>query len=246
VNPTESLAHKSKIQNPKSKIEIGNREMKKLIGRKVGMTQVFDDKGNVTGVTVIEAGPNYITQVKTVEKEGYSAIQLGFGAVKPRRLSRGELGHLGQLPTDEKHPKRRALGGVAPVKHLEEARMKEIPYKEGDVLKADLFGIGEFVDVSGVTKGRGFQGGIKRHGFHRQKKTHGASDRERAPGSIGAGTSPGHIEKGTRMPGHYGATQSTSTHLRVVLVDPERNLIAVSGAVPGPNGGIVVIKEARK
>ena len=210
------------------------------------MTQLFDDKGNVTGVTVIEAGPNYVTQVKTVEKEGYNAIQLGFGAVEPKRLTRGELGHLGQLKTDEKHPKRRAISGLQPVKHLEESRLKEITSQEGDVIKADLFNAGEYVDVSGISKGRGFQGGIKRHGFHRQKKTHGASDRERAPGSIGAGTSPGHIEKGTKMAGHYGATQMTSSHLKVVLVDVERNLIAVSGAVPGPNGGIVVIKEARK
>jgi large subunit ribosomal protein L3 len=220
--------------------------MKKLIGRKVGMTQLFDDKGNVTGVTVIEAGPNYVTQVKTVEKEGYSAIQLGFGAVNPSRLTRGELGHLGQLKTDEKHPKRRAVSGLQPVKHLEEARMKEVTNKEGDILKADVFSQGEYVDVSGISKGRGFAGAIKRHGFHRSKKTHGASDRVRAPGSIGAGTSPGHVEKGTRMAGHYGATDMTSSHLKVMLVDAERNLIAVSGAVPGPNGGIVVIKEARK
>jgi large subunit ribosomal protein L3 len=166
--------------------------------------------------------------------------------VKPKQLTRGQRGHLGLLTTNEKHPKRRAISGLAPVKHLEEARMKEIPFKEGDVLKADVFALGEYVDVSGVSKGRGFAGGIKRHGFHRQKKTHGASDRERAPGSIGAGTSPGHIEKGTRMAGHYGATNTTASHLRVILVDAERNLIAVSGAVPGPNGGIVVIKEAAK
>src|SRR5437870_4986788 len=108
--------------------------MKKLIGRKVGMTQLFDEKGNATGATVIEAGPNYVTQVKTIEKEGYSAVQLGFGVVKPKQLTRGELGHLGQLNTNAKHPKRRAISGVAPVKHLEEARMKEIPYKEGDIL----------------------------------------------------------------------------------------------------------------
>lgn len=219
--------------------------MKKLIGRKVGMTQLFDEKGNVTGVTVIEAGPNYVTQVKTVDTDGYSAVQLGFGAVKARRLTRGELGHLGQLSTNEKHPVRRQIN-AAPVRHLEEARMKEVTLKEGDLLKADVFSTGEYVDVSGISKGRGFQGGIKRHGFHRQKKTHGASDRERAPGSIGAGTSPGHIEKGTLMAGHYGAANTTSSHLRVVMVDPERNLIAVSGSVPGPNGGIVVIKETRK
>lgn len=220
--------------------------MKKLIGRKVGMTQLFDDKGNVTGVTVIEAGPNYVTQVKTVERDGYNAIQLGFGEVKQKKLTRGEQGHLGLLKPDEKHPQRRTLTGVPPLKYLEEARVKEITYREGDVLKADVFAVGEYVDVTGTMKGRGFAGGIKRHGFHRQKKTHGASDRERAPGSIGAGTTPGRVEKGQRMAGHYGNTRSTSMNLKVMLVDPERNLIAVAGSVPGANGGIVVIKEARK
>lgn len=220
--------------------------MKKLIGRKVGMTQLFDDKGNVTGVTVIEAGPNYVTQMKTVERDGYNAIQLGFGEVKQKKLTRGEQGHLGLLKPDEKHPRRRTLTGVPPLKYLEEARVKEITYREGDVLKADVFAVGEYVDVTGTMKGRGFAGGIKRHGFHRQKKTHGASDRERAPGSIGAGTTPGRVEKGQRMAGHYGNTRSTSMNLKVMLVDPERNLIAVAGSVPGANGGIVVIKEARK
>jgi large subunit ribosomal protein L3 len=231
--------------------------MKKLIGRKVGMTQLFDEKGNVTGATVIEAGPNYVTQVKTAEKDGYDAIQLGFGEVKAgtsrkaKKLSRGEQGHLGLLKPNDKHPNRRALAGVPAVKHLEEARVKsaqsgETTYKEGDVVKADIFSVGEYVDVAGTMKGRGFSGGIKRHGFHRQKKTHGASDRERAPGSIGAGTTPGRVEKGQRMSGRYGNTTSTSMRLKVVMVDVERNLIAVSGSVPGSNGGVVVIKEARK
>jgi large subunit ribosomal protein L3 len=219
--------------------------MKKLIGRKVGMTQIFDDKGNVTGVTVIEAGPNFVTQVKTAEKDGYTAIQLGFGEVVARRLTRGELGHLGQLKPNEKHPKRREIS-VPALRHLEEARVDEITVKEGDVLKADVFQVGEFVDVTGTMKGRGFAGGIKRHGFHRQKKTHGASDRERAPGSIGAGTTPGRVEKGQRMPGHYGDTTVTSVRLKVMLVDPERNLIAVRGSIPGAKGGIVVIKTTSR
>ncbi len=211
------------------------------------MTQLFDAKGNVTGVTVIEAGPNYITQVKTTENDGYDAVQLGFGEVQAKKLSRGELGHLGQLKTSDKHPKRRAIEGIPVVKHLIEARMKaEGTQKEGDVVKADIFAVGEIVDVMGTMKGRGFAGGIKRHGFHRQKKTHGASDRERAPGSVGAGTTPGRVLKGKRMPGHYGNTVSTSMRVKVMMVDPERNLIAVSGSVPGANGGIVVIKEARK
>jgi len=209
------------------------------------MTQLFDDKGNVTGVTVIEAGPNFVTQVKTVEKDGYTAIQLGFGEVVARRLTRGELGHLGQLKPNEKHPKRREIN-VPALRHLEEARVDEVTVKEGDVLKADVFQVGEFVDVTGTMKGRGFAGGIKRHGFHRQKKTHGASDRERAPGSIGAGTTPGRVEKGQRMPGHYGDTTVTSVRLKVMLVDPERNLIAVRGSIPGAKGGIVVIKTTSR
>jgi len=220
--------------------------MKKLIGRKVGMTQLFDEKGNVTGVTVIEAGPNYVTQIKTVKKDGYSAVQLGFDTVKAKKLSRGELGHLGLVQPNQKHTNRRSLNNVPPVKVLVENRVKETDAQEGQTIDATIFQTGELVDVTGVTKGRGFAGGIKRHGFHRQKKTHGASDRERAPGTIGAGTTPGRVEKGTRMAGHFGATQSTSMRLKVMMVDVSRNLIAVSGAVPGPNGGIVIIKEARK
>lgn len=211
------------------------------------MTQLFDEKGNVTGVTVIEAGPNYVTQIKTQDKDGYTAVQLGFGDVHASKLTRGELGHLGQLKPNEKHAKRRELAGVPAIKVLEESRMKDVSsFKEGDVLKADIFKAGEFVDVSGVMKGRGFAGTIKRHRFHRQKKTHGASDRERAPGSIGAGTTPGNVKKGQRMAGHYGNTRVTMSHLRVVMVDVERNLIAVAGSVPGANGGIVTVKETRK
>lgn len=222
--------------------------MKKIIGRKVGMTQLFDEKGNVTGATVIEAGPNYVTQVKTLEKDGYHAAQLGFGEVRKKgALTRGELGHLGQLKPNEKHPNRRALEGVPPLKRLIESRTKKpTELVEGGTVKCDVFAVGEYVDVVGTMKGRGFAGNIKRHGFHRQKKTHGASDRERAPGSIGAGTTPGRVEKGQKMAGHYGNTQKTSSHLKVLMVDPERNLIAVAGAVPGANGGIVVIQEGRK
>jgi len=216
-----------------------------ILALKVGMTQVFDEKGTAHPVTVLQAGPCPVLQVKTVEKDGYTAIQLGFGEVVARRLTRGELGHLGQLKPNEKHPKRREIN-VPALRHLEEARVDEVTVKEGDVLKADVFQVGEFVDVTGTMKGRGFAGGIKRHGFHRQKKTHGASDRERAPGSIGAGTTPGRVEKGQRMPGHYGDTTVTSVRLKVMLVDPERNLIAVRGSIPGAKGGIVVIKTTSR
>jgi large subunit ribosomal protein L3 len=221
--------------------------MKKLIGRKVGMTQLFDEKGNVTGVTVIEAGPNYVTQIKNQDKDGYNAIQLGFGEVQAKKISRGELGHLGQLKPNAKHEKRKELNGVPAVKHLVENRVKKLDgVNAGDLIKADIFKVGEFVDITGKSKGRGFTGNIKRHGFNRQKKTHGASDRERAPGSIGAGTGIGHVEKGTRMAGHFGNETRTSVRLKIMLVDVERNLIAVAGSVPGANGGVVVIKEARK
>ena len=224
--------------------------MKLLIGRKVGMTQVFDEKGNVTGVTVIEAGPNFVTQVKTAEKDGYTAIQLGFGEVpekKLKALSRGELGHLGKLKANDKHPKRRDVPSEVPaLRHLKEARVKEVTQNVGDKVNVDIFTTGEFVDVTGTMKGRGFAGAIKRHHFHRQKKTHGASDRERAPGSVGAGTTPGRVVKGHRGPGHYGDVTRTETHLKVMLVDLDRNLIAVRGSVPGANGSVVYIKEASK
>ncbi len=224
--------------------------MKKLIGRKVGMTQIFDDKGNVTGVTVLEMGPNYVTQVKTTAKEGYSAVQFGYGEVKAKKISRGELGHLGQLKPNAKHEVRREITGVPPVKHLFESRVKKDAdlegVKTGDVIKADVFKVGEYVDITGVAKGRGFQGGIKRHGFNRQRKTHGASDRERAPGSIGAGTGIGHVFKGTRMAGHMGDNTRTSSHIKVMMVDADRNLIAVAGSVPGGAGGVVVVSEAIK
>ena len=211
------------------------------------MTQLFDAKGNVTGVTVIEAGPNVVTQIKTKDADGYSAVQLGFGEVKERVLARGELGHLGLLKPNDKHPKRRDVSGIPAVKHLEENRMSNVSgYTPGQVIKADIFKAGEYVDVTGIMKGRGFAGGIKRHGFHRQKKTHGASDRERAPGSIGSGTTPGNVKKGQKMAGHYGNSRVTMSHLKVVMVDAERNLIAVAGSVPGANGGIVTVKEARK
>ena len=224
--------------------------MKLLIGRKVGMTQLFDEKGTVTGVTVIEAGPNFVTQVKTAETDGYTAIQLGFGEVPEKKfkaLSRGELGHLGKLKANDKHPKRRDLPPEVPaLRHLKEARVKEVSYAVGDKVSVDIFTKDEFVDVTGTMKGRGFAGAIKRHRFHRQKATHGASDRERAPGSVGAGTTPGRVVKGHKGPGHYGNVIRTEVHLKVMLVDPERNLLAVRGSVPGANGSLVYIKEAGK
>ncbi len=208
--------------------------MKGIIGKKVGMTQVIKDNGEVVPVTVIEAGPCYVVQVRTPEKDGYRAVQLGFEEAKPKRLTKGQRGHLEKA-------------GVPMVRYLREIRMRSNEsYEVGEVIRADIFQPGERVDVVGKSKGRGFAGVVKRHHFGGGPHTHGQSDRERAPGSIGACASPGRVWKGTRMPGHMGAKRVTAQNLEVVLVDPDRNLLAVRGSVPGPNGGLVIIKEARK
>jgi large subunit ribosomal protein L3 len=209
--------------------------LKGLIGKKIGMTQIFDENGAAIPVTVIEAGPCYVTQVRTVESDGYSAVQLGFSEVKPKRLTGGQLGHL----------KRNNLN-IPPLKFLREFRVKDPEVVEGDKLSVDVFVQGEHVDIVGTSKGRGFQGGVKRHGFAGGPKTHGQSDRHRAPGSRGAGTTPGRTYKGARGPGQMGNERVTSQNLQVVLLDAERNLIGVRGSVPGPRGGLVLIKEARK
>jgi len=212
------------------------------------MTQIFDERGEAVPVTVIEAGPCWVTQVKMPERDGYSAVQLGFGEVKPQRLTRGQMGHLGLLAVDEAHPRRRVFDQpVSPVRHLRELRVRpeDVP-SEGERITVAVFEVGDRVDVVATSKGRGFAGTIKRHGFHRQPKSHGQSDRERAPGSIGAGTTPGRVFKGTRMSGRMGGRRVTAQNLTVMLVDPERNLLAVQGSVPGPRGGLVVVKPARK
>lgn len=222
--------------------------MKGILGKKVGMTTLFTAEGEAIPVTVIEAGPCWVTQVKTPERDGYSAVQLGFELVKPSRLTRGQLGHLGLIKTDSTHPRRRVLKGISgPLRHLREFRVspEEAP-AEGEKITVDVFQIGDRVDVVGTSKGRGFAGGIKRHGFHRQPKTHGQSDRERRHGSIGATTTPGRVLKGLRMPGRMGGVRVTVQNLEVVLVDPERNLLAVRGAVPGHRGSLVMVKAARK
>ena len=206
---------------------------KGLIGKKIGMTQIFDEAGSAIPVTLIEAGPCYVTQVRTPENDGYSAVQLGFDEVKPKRLTGGEMGHLKRSNTP-------------PLRYLREFRSKEPSVEEGSVVKVDLFTVGEHVDVIGTSKGRGFAGAVKRYHFKGGPKTHGQSDRERAPGSRGAGTTPGRVYKGSRGPGHMGDDRVTSQNLLVALVDAERNLLGVRGAVPGPRGGLVMIKEARK
>lgn len=208
--------------------------MKGLIGRKVGMTQIFDEAGRSLPVTLIEAGPCYVTQIRQPVRDGYSAVQLGFGEVAARRLAGGELGHLTrtQLP---------------PLRFLREFRLPDsVELKEGDTVTVAVFAIGDRVDVIGTTKGKGFQGGVKRHGFRGGPKTHGQSDRQRAPGSRGSTTTPGRVFKGSRGPGHMGSVRSTSMDLKVVMIDGEHNLLAVRGPVPGPAGAVVIVQQARK
>jgi large subunit ribosomal protein L3 len=210
--------------------------MKGLIGRKLGMTQIFTDEGNMIPVTVLEVGPCYVTQIKTPEADGYAAVQIGFDETKEKRLTGGVRGHIKKA-------------NVPPVRTMREFRVlpEELSeFKVGQKLLADFFEEGDLVDVTGRSKGKGFQGGVKRHNFNRQPKTHGQSDRERAPGSAGPGTTPGRVYKGKRMPGHMGHERVTVQNLRVVKVDPERNLVAVRGAVPGPKNGLVSISFARK
>jgi large subunit ribosomal protein L3 len=206
---------------------------KGLIGIKRGMTQVFTSEGAAVPITLIEAGPCFVTQVREVENDGYSALQLGFSEIKPKRLTGGQLGHL--RTTD-----------APPLKFLREFRVKNHEHKAGDKLTVEQFEIGDHVDVVGTSKGKGFAGAMKRHGFGGGPITHGQSDRQRSVGSIGATSGTSRVFKGKRMPGRMGNARVTSQNLEVVLVDAERNLIGVSGSVPGAKGGLVMIKEARK
>lgn len=208
--------------------------MRGILGKKVGMTQLFDENGNVVPVTIIEAGLCYITQVKTMETDGYNAVQLAFEEVAERKLTKGERGHLQKA-------------SAPALRQVREVRSTEPPaHTLGDVIKADIFQEGDFVDVVGISKGRGFAGAVKRHGFSGGPKTHGQSDRHRATGSRGAGTTPGHTFPGTRAPGHMGNQRVTVQNLKIALVDPERNLIAIRGAVPGPRTGLVLVHDAIK
>jgi len=206
--------------------------LKGLIGKKIGMTQIFDEQGVAQPVTIIEAGPCFVTQVRNPEKDGYTAIQLGFGEVHPKRLTGGELGHLNKKD-------------LPPMRFLREFRSKE-EANVGDKVTVEVFAVGERVDVVGTSKGKGFAGTVKRHHFKGGPKTHGQSDRHRAPGSRGAGTTPGRVYKGARSAGHMGSDRVTIQALKIVLVDTERNLLGIKGAVPGGKGGLVLIKPTRK
>jgi large subunit ribosomal protein L3 len=202
-----------------------------LIGKKLGMSQIFDETGLAHPVTVLEVGPCVVTQVKTEENDGYSAVQLGFGLSK--RLNMPERGH-------------RARSGFSS-KTLREVRAEDASeFTVGQVLKADVFEPGELVDVTGTSKGRGFQGTVKRHGFRGGPRTHGQSDRLRAPGSIGSSATPGRVFKGLKMAGRMGGDRVTVQNLKVLRVDPERNLLLVEGSVPGANDGLVMVRRAVK
>ena len=208
--------------------------MKAIIGKKVGMSQIFDENGRVIPVTVIEAGPCTVVQKKTSEKEGYNAVQLGYEDVAERKLSKPEMGHLNKA-------------GVSPKKHLKEFDLENAAELNiGDIVKADTFKVGDFVDVTGISKGHGFAGVVKRYDAHIQKKSHGGGPVHRHAGSMGSGTDPSRIFKGKIGAGQMGNEQVTVMNLDVVSVDPEFNLIAVCGAIPGPKGGIVYLKSTAK
>ena len=208
--------------------------MKAIIGKKVGMSQIFDENGRVIPVTVIEAGPCAVVQKKTTEKDGYNAVQLGFEDVAERKLTKPELGHLNKA-------------GVAPKKVLREFNLDNAAELNiGDIVKADTFKVGDFVDVTGTSKGHGFQGVVKRHGAAIQKKSHGGGPVHRHQGSMGAATDPSRIFKGRDGAGQMGNEQVTVLNLDVIKVDNENNLIAVRGAIPGPKGGVVFVKNTVK
>ena len=207
---------------------------KALIGKKIGMTQIFDEKGKVVPVTVVEAGPCVVSQVKTVETDGYTAVQFGFGDIKPKHVTKPLQGHFKKAD-------------VAPKRILKEFRFDDCSaFELGQIIKADVFETGDKVDVTGKSKGKGYAGVIKRWNFARLKETHGSGPVARHGGSMGACSSPSRVWKGKKMAGHLGAEKVTVQNLTVVKIDAENNLLAIKGAVPGPNGGYVVIKDSVK
>ncbi len=205
-----------------------------IVGKKIGMTQIFDEKGNVIPVTVVEAGPCVVVQKKTTENDGYEAVQIGFGDVAEKNVNKPRKGHF-------------AKADVAPKRTLREFRLDDCSvFNVGDILKADTFATGDNVDVCGTSKGKGYAGAIKRHGFSRLKETHGSGPVHRHAGSMGACSDPSRVMKGKKLPGHMGAERCTIQNLNVVKVDAENNLIALKGAIPGPKGGVVYITDSVK
>ena len=209
---------------------MGETVIQGILGRKLGMTRLFDDTGVATATTIVEVGPCFVTQIKTLDTDGYEAVQLGFDQVRPNKLNKPQRGHLKE--------------GVPPLRTLREVAVETLDgITVGDRIDTSILNPGERVDVVGVSKGKGFAGVVKRHNFRGGPKTHGQSDRWRAPGSIGSGTTPGRVFKGTRMAGHMGNERVTVQNLQIVRIDPERNLVALRGAIPGPRGGLIMIKK---
>jgi large subunit ribosomal protein L3 len=207
---------------------------KGLLGAKLGMTQIFDQNARVVPVTVIRAGPCTVTQVKSPERDGYAAVQLAFGEIRPKRVTKPRAGHF-------------AKAGVEPRRHLVELRTADAAdYTPGQELKADVFAAGDRLDVVGVSKGKGFAGVMKRHGFKGLSASHGTERKHRSPGSVGACATPSRIFKGMRMAGHMGHQRVTVLNLEVVKVDPDRNLLLIRGAVPGPKRGLVMLRSSVK
>jgi large subunit ribosomal protein L3 len=211
-----------------------DRQVKGILGAKLGMTQIWDEYNRVVPVTVVQAGPCVVTQVRTADKDGYAAVQLGYGAIDPRKVNKPRSGHF-------------AAAGVTPRRHLAEVRTADAAsYTVGQELTPELFAAGDVVDVTATSKGKGFTGVMKRHGFHGLKASHGVERKHRSPGSIGACATPGRVFKGVRMAGRMGGVRFTTQNLTVVDVDPENNIILVKGAVPGPKGAVVLVRSASK
>jgi large subunit ribosomal protein L3 len=210
-----------------------DRQVKGILGAKLGMTQIWDN-GRVVPVTVVQAGPCVVTQVRTPDKDGYSAVQLAYGAIDPRKVNKPEAGHF-------------AKADVAPRRHVVELRTTDASeYELGQEVLADTFAAGQRIDVTGKTKGKGFAGVMKRHGFHGLRASHGVERKHRSPGSIGACATPGRVFKGVRMAGRMGFARYTVQNLTIQAVDPEQNLILVKGAIPGPKGSLVLVRSAAK
>lgn len=211
-----------------------DRNVKGILGEKLGMTQVWDEANKVVPVTVIKAGPNVVTKVRTKEEDGYSAVQLAFGEIDPRKVNKPEKGHF-------------AKAGVTPRRHVVEIRTLDANnYTLGQEINADFFAAGEVVDVTGTSKGKGFAGVMKRHGFHGLRASHGVERKHRSPGSVGANSTPGRVFKGLKMAGRMGSDRVTTVNMTIAQIDPENNLILVKGAVPGAIGSLVLIRSAAK
>jgi large subunit ribosomal protein L3 len=211
-----------------------DRAVKGIIGEKLGMTQVWNDQNQIVPVTVIQAGPCVVTQVRTEATDGYSAVQLAYGAIDPRKVNKPDAGHFKKA-------------GVTPRKHVAEIRTTDaVDYTIGQELGPDVFDAGQLVDVTATSRGKGFAGAMKRHGFHGLRASHGVQRKHRSTGSVGAGTTPGRTYRGQKMPGRMGGERVTTQNLTVHMIDPEKNLLFIKGAVPGPVGSMVVVRSSSK